>query len=190
MQRRVTPDRFLSDVELAAFMDAVRTRRHRNQPRDHALFALLVNTGMRPSEALSLRWRDVELEGPAAVVTIVRRKKRTEPQPEAIVLGPETTAALAAHRGADAQGDAPVFRVDRRRAQRLFKTYAAAARVRPHLWLYCLRHTAATRMYVRTRSIEMVRVLLGHESADTSCIYAHIPADLMRETVRAVPPIV
>ena len=62
MQRRVTPDRFLSDAELAAFMDAVRTRRHKNQPRDHALFALLVNTGMRPSEARALRRRDVRLD--------------------------------------------------------------------------------------------------------------------------------
>ena len=56
MLRRLTRERYLTDAELAAFMAAVRDRRHVHQPRDHALFALLANTGIRPSEARARPW--------------------------------------------------------------------------------------------------------------------------------------
>lgn len=191
MARPLKPNRWLTDAELARFLDAVRCRRHKNRPRDHALFALLANTGIRPSEALALRRRDCRLSGAAPSITITRRKKRYGPRPEILVL-PRDLADIVVERIAEigVDADARLFPVLPRQAQRLFLYYAGVAGLRGDCWLYCLRHTAATRLYRQTRSIETVQTLLGHERADTSAIYAHIPSDLLVETVRLRRPII
>jgi integrase len=187
MFRRMTHERYLTDPQLARFMTVVRERRHPNQPRDHALFGLLANTGIRPGEALALTRGDVFLREFPAWIRVKRLKKRKlVPEWDDIELSDDLALVLAQY--VVTLADAPsirVFHMNRRSLQRVFKLYAHRAGLRTNL--YALRHTAATRMYIATRDIEMVQAMLGHENRDTSTIYAHIPHQLLLETVNTMP---
>lgn len=188
MLSRITRDRFLSDAELEAFMAAVRDRRHVNQPRDHALFALLANTGIRPSEALALTRADLHLRGPAPWISVTRKKKRAaSPVVDDLQIPLELANIVSAH--ADACDVGRVFTITRRTLQRLFHWYARRAGI-AHRYLYCLRHTAATRIYRATHDVDLVRAVLGHESATMTSLYVHVSRAMVREAVNAVPSIV
>jgi integrase/recombinase XerC len=182
-------DRYLSDAELAAFMAAVRERRHVHQPRDHALFALLANTGIRPSEALALCRTDCHLRGRMPWIKIGRlKKKRGAPVADELQISPALAAILSGY--TDTIEGEPLFPISRRQAQRLFHGYARLAGLRSRHWLYSLRHTAATRIYRATRDIGIVQAILGHETPDMSCIYAHVAKDLLAEAANSVPVMV
>jgi len=192
MFRRMTRERFLSDAELAAFMAAVRERRHKHQPRDYAFFALLANTGIRPSEALALRRSDCHLRGERPWIRITRlKKKKITPEFDELQITPELAAMLLPHvESMGADPGAAVFLMGKRQAERLFHHYSRLADLRPGRWLYSLRHTAATRIYLATRDIHIVQAILGHERPDMSCIYAHVTRALLRETAGRIAPAV
>ena len=192
MFRRMTRERFLSDAELAAFMAAVRERRHKNQPRDYAFFALLANTGIRPSEALALRRSDCHLSGERPRIRVTRLKKRkTVPEFDELQITQELAAMLQPHlESVEHTPDAVVFALGKRQAERSFHHYSRLAGIRPGRWLYSLRHTAATRIYLATRDIHIVQAILGHERPDMSCIYAHVTRALLRETAGRTAPAV
>ncbi len=192
MFRRMTRERYLSDAELAAFMRAVSERRHVHQPRDHAFFALLANTGIRPSEALALTRADTHVDGGHGWVRIWRmKKKKTIAEFDDLLLTQGLTALLATHLGNVATDpSARLFEMHRRSAARLFHYYARKAGITRRTHLYILRHTAATRIYRATRDIRLVQSLLGHEKPDTTAIYAHIPREVMDEMHTRIPPIV
>jgi integrase/recombinase XerD len=190
MFRRMTRDRYLSDDELEAFMAAVRGRRHKLQARNHALFALLSRTGIRPSEALALTGKNVHLYGKPPWIQVIRLKKKGT-KTDDIELTPDLTEALRHHlKQSPAIHDERLFNITKRQARRLFHYYARLAGIVRRSRLYMLRHTAATRIYRATRDIKVVQALLGHESADTSAIYAHVSRDILGELAGSFPVVV
>jgi site-specific recombinase XerD len=104
---------------------------------------------------------------------------------------PEIAAMLLPHvETVAADPMAMIFGLGKRQAERLFHYYSRIAGIRPGRWLYSLRHTAATRIYLATRDIHIVQAILGHEHPDMSCIYAHVTRALLRETAgRAAPAV-
>ena len=188
MRRRL---RYLSDAELASFMSAVRARRgHRNHERDKAFFELLSVTGLRPSEAIGLVMSDLHLAGKQPWIRVRRLKKRRESFDELVI--PDTLAG-ALRRYAETIGNDPsgrLFALRQRSAQRVFHYYARVAGITRKTHLYMLRHTAATRVYRATHDIELVRALLGHDSADTTAIYAHVTTAMQTELAEKFKAIV
>jgi len=182
--------RFLTDAELGRFLEAARMRRHKNRPRDLALFSLLATTGIRPSEALALRHEDVHLDGPEPWITIRRLKtRRPNPVDQELAIPAELASVLREHVATVGAGVA-LFAMHRRQAERLFHYYARQARIPGRTWLYCLRHTAATRIYRATRDIRTVQAVLGHAHPDMSAIYAHVTRAMLREWARATTAVV
>src|SRR5262249_40965190 len=113
--------------------------------RNRAMLRLAYAAGLRVSELVGLRWRDVVERGEAGQVTVLGKGAKTRP----VLLSAATWAELAALRGA-AGADAPVFRsrrgghLDPAQAWRIVRAAAAraglAAPVSPH-WL---RHAHAS----------------------------------------------
>jgi integrase/recombinase XerC len=158
-------------------MESVRIRRHVNQPRDHAFFAILANTGLRPSEVLALTRADVHLGASPPWIRVKRMKKGAIDElcvPEGVVV-PLRTYLQTAPAGL-------LFPFHRRMAQRKFVFYARHAGVDGHR-LYDLRHTAATRLHRLTKDIGLVQRLLGHANPDTTAIYIHIGRAQQKEAV-------
>lgn len=181
--RRMSRDRFLTDAELSRFLGAVSGGGNRGHV---ALFTLLCSTGIRPSEALSLTHSDLHLSGKTAWIRVSRlKKKKAHPVCDEVAIPATVADALRALEPGAA--DTRVFAMHRRTAQRTFHAYARTARLPRRLYLYCLRHTAATRIYRKTRDIAVVQALLGHDSPETSCIYAHVTRDILREHADSFP---
>jgi integrase len=185
MFRRMTRERYLTDDELARFMRVVRERRHIHQPRDHALFALLANTGMRPAEVRALTRGDCHLEGPEPWVRVMRLKKKKHiPEFDDLPLSQSLAAVLQQH--LDTSTDDPIFPIAPKPMRQLFHYYRNEAGLDPAR-LYALRHTAATRLYASTRNLGLVQSMLGHEKPDMTAIYIHVPHRVLSELATSFP---
>jgi site-specific recombinase XerD len=168
-----------------------------NGRRDHALLLVILQTGLRVSEAIGLKREDVVLAtGPHVRCWGKGRKERCTP------LRPQTVAVLRTwllERGG-APSD-PVFpsrrggALSRDAVERLVASHAATAgatlpslnakRVSPHV----LRHTTAVELLRAGVDRSVIALWLGHESVETTQIY--LDADLAmkeRALARTTPP--
>lgn len=180
----------------------------------HALWAVLLTGGLRLSEALALRWTDLDLErGELRVVRKLRRPMsggvwlledcKTERSRRAVPLVAVTLAALVRHRdkqGAErlAAGDGYrdqgfVFadeRGDPLRGDGVTKYHWRPTLVRLHLppvKLHGARHTAATLLLQAGQPMKVVQEMLGHSSmAVTSDLYSHVTPAFKRQAADAL----
>jgi integrase/recombinase XerD len=149
--------------------------------RDHAMFALTIQTGLRISELICLTCQDVTLSTGANVHTVGKgRKERRTP------LVPATRkllkAWLAERAGAPNE---PLFptttgkRLSRDAIERRLARHLAAAGetchsiTGKHITMHTLRHTAAMRLLLAGNDITVIALWLGHEQITTTKIYLH-----------------
>jgi site-specific recombinase XerD len=175
---------YLTDAEI----EAVLASPDRSTPtgrRDHTMMLLAVQTGLRASELVGLRCRDVHLgTGPYVACHGKGRKDRITP------LTTITTAAVRQWM-AERQGtpESPLFPTNRGQPmsrdaleQRLARHVNAATHTCPTLATkkitpHVLRHTAAMRLLHAGVDITVIALWLGHENINTTQIYLH--ADLV-----------
>lgn len=186
----------LSADEARRFMGAVRDNRH------EALFAFLLGTGCRPSEALALAWSDLDLERGAVTIrrsvervgtalSVVERTK-TQGSLRTLALSRALTDVLRAHRARQAQhalglgqgydraadlvfaNDSGGLLDSRNVVNRYFKPALARAGLSSAIRLYDLRHSHATLLLHEGVNVKAVAARLGHASAAmTLDRYAH-----------------
>jgi site-specific recombinase XerD len=142
--------------------------------RNRALLTLLYVAGLRVSEAVGLRWRDLAARDDAGQVTVFGKGGKTR----VVLLRPGTWRMLVELRaGADADG--PVFRsakgghLDPSQAHRLVKAAARRAGVSPALSAHWLRHAHASHALDRGAPVHLVQATLGHASVATTGRYLH-----------------
>ena len=195
-QRRISLDedeleddqdvRTLTEKQLAMLLAVVPTR-HR------LLFEMVAATGVRISEALALRWGDLELDGERPVVRVRRAyvKGRFKPPKSrygkrAVPIDFELVRAL---RKAQATSERPgerdlIFPSLRGTAldygnlhRRVLKPAVQEAGV-PWAAFHTLRHTCASRLFAQGRNAVQVQRWLGHHSpAFTLSVYVHLLDD-------------
>lgn len=164
--------------------------------RDHALLLTTLQTGLRLSEATSLRRRDITF-GTGAHVEILGkgRKHRVVPlcKPVADVLRPwldeaasgEDDLAFPSMRGGQLSADAV--------ARLLEKHLTVAASACPslkqkHITFHCLRHTTAMDLLHAGVEQTVIALWLGHESIETTQIYLDADLELKEKILaRAIP---
>lgn len=164
--------------------------------RDHVLLAFLFNTGARIQEALDLTPRALRLESPFQVRLFGKgRKERICP------LWPETVELLKALLKRKPHSDDDRIFVNRYGAplgasgvRFKLKQYVAAAakkvpslaatRVHPHRF----RHSTAVSLVAAGVDITVIRSWLGHESLDTTNVYARANLETKRRAMEKVDP--
>ncbi len=164
--------------------------------RDHALLALLYNTGARIQEALDLCPKDVRFDLPAHVKLCGKgRKDRVCP------LWSETVELLAALKERQPRPDEEPLFVNRYGQPlgaagvryKLAEYVRAAAeelptlrekRVSPHTF----RHTAGVELVAAGVDITVIRNLFGHVSLDTTNQYARANIETKRRALERVDP--
>jgi len=190
---RVPPslaDRIDRDVPKALRMDELDRLLFELPPEWRLFITFLVHTGLRFSEAIALRWGDIDSERQRLHVR--RRLYRGLDEPKsrhsrrAIPLSPRMLIFLAALRRSSAyQTDAdPVFAsrtgtpLDYANVyRRVFKPAATRAGV-PWAGLHTLRHTCATTLFRNGLNAKQVQLWLGHHSpAFTLAVYVHLTVD-------------
>ncbi len=185
--------RDLDEEEIGAILAQPNRSKFEGQ-RDHVLFAVLFNTGARIQEALDLTPQMLRLESPFHVRLLgKRRKERICP------LWPETVELLKALLRKKPRGkDEPIF-VNRygnplqaSGVRFKLKQYAAAAakrvpsllskRVSPHRF----RHATAVSLVTAEVDVTVIRSWLGHESLNTTNIYARASIEAKRKALEKV----
>ncbi|MCM2257354.1 MAG: site-specific integrase [Vicinamibacteria bacterium] len=152
-------------------------------PRYWLIFRLMSLTGMRPGEAMALKWSSIDWAGRKIVIQRGWTGGRLEPtkngEERAVDLAAELADELRAYdvttkASALASGrarlewlfpsqarDAPL---DESQLQRAIKRVLAAAGLPGHFTAHCLRHTYATTLLTRHAPIYYVSKQLGHAS--------------------------
>lgn len=165
--------------------------------RDHALLALMIQTGVRVSELTGLRVADVHL-GTGAHIQILgkgRKRRSTTLTREIITV---LRAWLAERHG---QTDEPLFPTRQGRPLSRYtvgvlitKHGVTAAgscsslttkRVTPHT----LRHTNAMLLRAKGVDIATIALWLGHESTQTTHIYEHADPKLKEQAIARTAPL-
>jgi integrase len=195
VKRTVT---FLDADEIAALL-AAPDRSTWAGRRDHVLLLVAVQTGLRASELIGLRCRDVVLGSGAHIrCTGKGRKERATP------LRRDTAKLLAAWIGDRTGESSPLFpsirgdRLSRDALEHLVRKHCLTAsracpsigakRVTPHT----LRHSTAMDLLHHGVDPAVIALWLGHESVETTQIYIHADMRmkekaLARVTAPAIP---
>ena len=174
---------FLTEPEIGAFLAAT-DRSTWTGRRDHALFSLAAQTGLRASELIGLRCADLHLAAGAHVSCHGKgRKERITPLTSGLV----TTLRLWLAERAGLPGETlfvtrsgtPLSRDALE--HRLVKYVQIAGGSCPTLarksvTMHVLRHSAAMRLLRAGIDTSVIALWLGHENVETTPVYLH--ADL------------
>jgi integrase/recombinase XerC len=161
--------------------------------RDAAVMALLYGSGLRISEALGLKRRDVPKpgEGDVLVVTGKGNKTRMVPVLQNVLQLIEDYAAVCPYA---LTPEGPVFVGARGGPLSPRIIQLAMARLRGALGLpdsatpHALRHSFATHLLSRGGDLRAIQELLGHSSLSTTQIYTGIDSERLLEVYRSAHP--
>jgi integrase/recombinase XerC len=161
--------------------------------RDAAVMALLYGSGLRISEALGLRRRDVPLPGAGDVLVVTGKGNKTRMVPVLQnVLGLiQDYVAMCPHpfppEGAifvGARGGQLSPRIIQLTMERLRGSLGLPDSATPH----ALRHSFATHLLSRGGDLRAIQELLGHASLSTTQIYTGIDSERLLEVYRTAHP--
>jgi integrase/recombinase XerC len=161
--------------------------------RDAAVLALLYGSGLRISEALGLKRRDVPVPGEGDTIVVTGKGRKTRMVPVlAPVLGLIADYAALCPYGLEA--DAPLFVGARGGPLSPRLIQLAMARLRGTLGLpdsatpHALRHSFATHLLARGGDLRAIGELLGHASLSTTQIYTAVDTEHLLSIYRATHP--
>ncbi len=155
--------------------------------RDKAILEVLYGTGMRVSEAVNLKLRDINFEvgflkckgkgqkerivpfGGKAQTAIKRYLK--EARPDFILKKRDVPEIFLSRLGR------PISRVS---IWKMIKTYTRKANIKKNITPHTLRHSFATHMLEGGADLRIVQELLGHADISTTQIYTHINKDRLK----------
>ena len=145
--------------------------------RDHMLFLLIYNSGMRIGEALSVDIGSIDFKSRRILIRGKGDKDRFVffSQPTADELRRYIELRKDVHSSSDAlfigkKGG----RLPQSSAHIIFDEYKARLGWQKEFTPHTLRHSFATHMMDRGADIRFVQELLGHESISTTQIYTHV----------------
>ena len=158
--------------------------------RDAALLTLLYGCGLRISEALSLKPRDLPL---GASIRVLGKGSKTRIAPVLPAVA-EAVAAYAAALPFALEPDEPLFRARRggpfspRHAQALMQRLRGRLGLPPSATPHALRHSFATHLLGAGADLRSIQELLGHASLSTTQKYTGVDAaGLLSAYARAHP---
>lgn len=179
---------FLEADELQALMDVPNTRSLIGL-RNRVIMGLMAESGLRVSEALALRPRDVNIREKRVEVAQGKNGSwrtvyfKTNTLAELLErwksLRPEGELLFTNVRGAS-RGQA----VSRRNIEKAVQQYARKAGLNIRVYPHMLRHSFATQLLRGGANLRTVQVALGHKNLSTTAIYTSITDNDVRQAMR------
>jgi integrase/recombinase XerC len=161
--------------------------------RDAAVMALLYGSGLRISEALGLRRRDVPLPGAGDVLIVTGKGNKTRMVPvlQNVLELVQQYVAMCPHQ---LPPEGPIFvgarggplspRIIQLTMERLRGALGLPDSATPH----ALRHSFATHLLGRGGDLRAIQELLGHASLSTTQIYTGIDSERLLEVYKTAHP--
>ena len=188
-----TLPRFLTIGEVDHLLGAADETNPRGA-RDAAMVELLYATGLRVSELVSLRQRDINLERGYLTCVGKGNKERLVP------IGRAATQRLRGYldqaRPALLRGKSHLAlflnsrggTMTRQGFWKILKSYGRAIGLRGKLSPHVLRHSFATHLLERGADLRSVQMMLGHADISTTQIYTHINRERLRKIYKDFHP--
>jgi integrase/recombinase XerD len=149
--------------------------------RDRAMLELLYATGLRVSELVALKTRDLDLDDGCLTTVGKGRKERLVPIGDEAVAWvrrylAEARPALAHGRPSprlfvNARGGGSITRIG---FWKLLRAHGIRAGVSVRLSPHVLRHSFATHLLERGADLRAIQAMLGHADLSTTQIYTHV----------------
>ena len=159
MSEALTREKFLSSAEYDE-LAATLIRNAATNPRDTLLLLVSMHTGARPTEVLSIRKCDLDLEKKTVfIIGLKGSRSREIPLPANIF---QRLAIIAR----ELKSEDHVFPIALRTYQGIWHQYRPAKK-----GVRSLRHTFAIRLYEKTKDVRLVQIALGHKYLNTTQIY-------------------
>jgi integrase/recombinase XerD len=148
--------------------------------RDAAMLETLYASGLRVSELVRLRLRDVNFDAGYLLVFGKGRKERLVPTGELAIAGLRAYVETARVTFTGGRATDTLFLTNRGRAMtrqgfwKLIGRYAIVAGIRKRISPHKLRHSFATHLLERGADLRAVQAMLGHVDIGTTEIYTHV----------------
>lgn len=171
-----TKREFLTEEEVVALI---------NTPCEFPLlkqaFLFSVFSGLRWSDVVNLKWRDVQVTGER---TFIRYRQEKTKHAETVDLNRNAVLQL----GKRMTDDQKVFKGLRYSAWTNLKLaqWVMAAGIKKHITFHCARHTFATLLLTKDVDIYTVSKLLGHRELKTTQIYGKVIDSRKNQAVKAL----
>lgn len=162
-----------------------------HQKRNLAIFALMLDSGLRLGEVVSARRNKLRLPDFALIVLGKGNKERT------VGFGVKTAEILQRYLDVCPPSDALFLKTDEegrylpitestvRDVFKVLKKYSGVPRIHPHL----LRHTFATRYLQNGGSLMTLQMLLGHTSLEMVKHYLHLAMSRSQKEFSSFSPL-
>jgi len=160
--------------------------RYQTSHRNQLMIKLALNTGMRISELINLRWEDIEpsSDGRCHIKKAKGKKDRV------VFIRFEILSELldmAQRWGIRKRGNVFItLKGDPLKDSYLRKMIAdkgKKAGIEKRVHFHILRHTYLTGLYKRTKDLRIVQEVAGHKYISTTQIYTHISGEDIREAM-------
>ena len=168
-------DRILSEAEVLRMFD------REVNPRNLAMLRVMYGCGVRISELIGLRWKDIVWRETDALVTVLGKGSKTR---TVVVYGP-AREALKAIAPADVDPEQHVFRSVHGKMTRIYSVQivrraAVRAGIKRPVSPHWFRHASATHSLERGAPLPLVSRTLGHSNLATTGRYLHVrPSESM-----------
>jgi integrase/recombinase XerD len=152
--------------------------------RNFAIMKIILNCGLRISEAINLKATEIDLDnGKLKIVDGKGGKDRNLAIPEAIKenlkawekIKPKSEYFFPTKNGG---------KLGPRFLQLMIKRYSKSAKLNKNITPHSLRHIFATEFYRQTKDIETLRKILGHENISTTTIYITLANEEVEESMK------
>jgi integrase/recombinase XerD len=162
--------------------------------RDRAMLELLYATGLRVSELVSLRIRDVNLEAGFLLTVGKGDKERLVP------IGDSAKNALSEYLEMvrprqDRKGNSPFLfltrlgeRMTRQSFWNIIKKRAVGAGIAKNISPHTLRHSFATHLLENGADLRSVQIMLGHADLSSTQIYTHVTRERLKRLHEEIHP--
>ena len=185
---------FLTEAEMQCLFDAI----ERGAPggeRDHAMLETMYASGIRVSELIELRIRDLDLDNKVMRVIGKGDKQRLLPlHDEAVRVLKHYLLQVRAHGKVQPDFSDHIFlnqrggRLSRVSVFKRLKQLVERAGIEKNISPHSIRHSFATHLVQNGADIRMVQVLLGHVSITSTEIYTHLEQKQLEDTMKRYHP--
>lgn len=189
MSQLINEEKFLTLEESERLLSKTENVRHR------VLILLMLDAGLRVSEAISLRWSNVDFK--RKLIKVVSLKKRGKPDESREIPMSERIydafAKMVEKRGREAkgyifEGNTTGKSITRAAVNKMLNDISSDNPELPHIHPHMLRHTFATSLRANGAELADIKDALGHEKLETSFIYAHADREKLREKINLSAP--
>jgi integrase/recombinase XerD len=187
---------YLSEPEVNALLQACDHSAWTGR-RDHAMFALTIQAGLRISELAGLSQQDVTLGTGANVHTVGKgRKERRTP-----LVATTTTILKAWLKERPGAPSDPLFpaitgghlsrdAIERRLARHVTLASTSCPSINAkRVTMHTLRHTAAMRLLLAGNDVTIIALWLGHEQLATTNVYLHADMTHKQQAIDRASPL-